>query len=255
MKIELDTSKASKFLSDLAVKQVPYALKEAVNSLSKDIIKHEQSIMRSVFDRPTPFVESGLRIKTWATKESPIADIGFKDVFGRMGSAVESALAPHIPGYESQRREKGMERWLRARGFMDNTEWLVPSRTMTLDRFGNVPGSVASKMLADVGAYRALEGTKGMTTFRKKRGVAKAKYLFGEVKSKRAGTVKGIWSIRGGRDNHERGAWSLQMVVVNKRPSYRKRFDFYGEAGRYAEQHYARHLIAAIDKAVATARP
>ncbi len=253
--VTTNASIAIKELSDLASKQVPYALKEGINSLAKDIIKTEQDLIRRTFDRPTPLVVNGLRVKTWATKQSPSAEIGFKDVFGRLGDAVEDALAPHIPGYPAQRNVKGMERWLRARGFMLGSEWLVPSRGMKLDQYGNITGSLASKMLADVGAYGALEGTRGMTTKRKKRGVSKARYLFGEVKGKRSKTVKGIWAISGGRDNHERGAWKLQMLVVSKRPSYTKRLDFYGEAERYTAAHYGRHLIAAIDKAVATARP
>jgi hypothetical protein len=250
LKIELDTSLARKALSDLATKQVPFALSLATNTLSKEIIGHESALMRSVFDRPTPFAESGLRIKKVATKADPAAEIGFKDVFGRMGDAVESALAPHIPGYPSERRQKGMERWLKARGFMDEGEWLVPSRTMRLDRFGNVPGSVASKMLADVGAYNAIRNPGARVTTK----AGKGRYIFGEVNARKGGTVKGIWQVQGGREKYATGRWKLQMVVVKKRPTYRKRFDFYGEAERFAARNYAKHLVAAMDRAVQTAR-
>ena len=238
----------SRSLSDAARRQVPYALKESMNSVAKEIIKEEQKEMRRVFDRPTPFILNGLRVTKYATKQDLTVQIGFKDVFGRSGEAVENSLKPHIHGYPATRERKGMERWMRIRGLLANDEWLIPSRTFPLDRYGNVPGSLATKMLADIGAYQGASGFRATTRARK------VQYVFGQVAARGGGTVKGIWKISGGARSPARGRWQLMMLVVRKQPTYRKRYDFYGIADTHYRRNLSRHFQAALERAIETAR-
>jgi len=249
-KVTINTKDVERKLRDISERQIPYALKEGGNSFAKDAIKREQKEMQRIFDRPTKVVLYGLRVKKWATKQDPAAELAFKDTKARFGAAVERALKPHIPGYPNTREPKGMEDWLRHIGFMRADEWLVPSRTFPLDRHGNVPGHLAQKMLADIGAQPKRAGF-GFETTTKGR---KAQFIFGEVHGRNGRPVKGIWKVQGGRDNFAKGRWSLMMIVVTKRPTYAKRFDFYGVAQEHAEKHLAEHVAAGIDKAIRTAR-
>ena len=246
-KLSSNAKEIERRLNAIARKQVPYATSLALNNTAKDVIKAEQDEMRRVFDRPTPFILRGLRVTKYAKKTDLQAEVGFKDVYGRSGEAVENTLKPHIPGFPATRQPKGMERQLRRRGFLGANEWLVPSRTLKLNQYGNITGPLATKMLADIGAYKGISGFDGTTKGRK------AQYIWGEVKARSGGTVKGIWKVEGGRDNYARGGWSLQMVVV-KQPHYRKRFDWSGTARETFDKCYPARFDAAMDQAIATAR-
>lgn len=247
LNIKVDDKAAHALLKSLRANEIPTALRNATNDLARESIKIEQDEMRRVFDRPTPFILKGLRLKTKATKERPTAEVWFKDVYQSKISSggrdfVLSTLTPHIPGFPTGRAQKGMERALIRRGYMRQGEHLVPSRTMALDRYGNVSGSTASKMLNDIGVFL---GTPGFTSTTR---ASKVKYIWGEMRSRNGGTVRGIWL--GSRFRRSGNSAALQMVVVGKSPTYRKRFDFAGVAKRWFRENANRHLVLAVVHAI-----
>jgi len=228
------------FLSG-AQKQIPFATMLALNKIGRDdVIPAERKKMRAVFDRPTPLVLRGLTLKKKATKASLEATVGFDDRFGRGGYAVESALAPHIPGFPRTRNRKGMERALFHARLITSNQYLVPSRTMKLNKYGNITGAIASKMLNDIGAFKNRSGFSSTTK------APKVRYVWATV-----GNVSGIWigsKLRSGAPG------ALAMVVVNRAPTYKKRFDFDGVAQRAYDKSYKARFDAAIDQAIRTAR-
>jgi hypothetical protein len=220
----------------------------AMVNTAKQVQDRLTAMVVATFDRPTRLIVTGLRIvKSRATQE---VAVGWKDDMGRgtiehngrlLEGAAALALVPHIQG--GARSPKGMERRLRESGLIGRDEWLVPSRTSpVLDQNGNVKGSEASKMLADIGSYvRAGDPNKTGSGRRKsKRGV---QYVWGKV-----GKTRGIYKVGRG------SGWRLVMLVV-RRPMYRKTFDFYGigqaEADRVFDATWWRVFGHEMDKAKA----
>lgn len=241
LSISLDTKSVQRELAKLAERDIPSALYKAINDSGRAAITGLQSEMRSVFDRPAALTVNGLRLTKRASKDDLLAVVGFKDVFGKRGDVIENALTPHIPGYPNTRHAKGMERQLRRVGFLKRNEWLVPSSTCPLDKNGNVRGSLASKMLADIGAYRGISGFTGTTKS------TKARYVFGTVRGRKGGLVKGIWLVQGGASKLRTGRWKLMMLAVDKTPTYRKRFDFYGIGKKLIEMELSRQVVRQVN--------
>jgi hypothetical protein len=214
LNIKADTSTVQKILANIRQSELPSAMRNTINDTARLVIKREEDEVRRVFDRPTPLVQRPFWLKTKASKESLSAEISIKDVFGRRGgSALPDALEPHIPGFPATRRQKSFERrWLGG--------YWVPSRSMKLNRYGNVSGPMIAKMLADTGQYRKVSGFDGTTR------ASKVRYgLF------RIGNTLGVWDLQRLR-SRQYGA--LMMLQVGKTPTYRKRFDFFGVAQREA---------------------
>jgi hypothetical protein len=200
-----------------------------INAAEKSKAAEEQEI-RNTFDRPTPLIENGMRITI--DKNRKLVGLGWKDVYGKneptvehrgnlYADAVSRTLIPQIDG--TQRVAKPSERQLRAKGLLGASEFLVPSRTAPLDRYGNIPGSTMSKIIADLQAY-TYSGSSRNT-----KDPNKMKYIWGKV-----GNARGIFQVQGGvgrlLGGNTRGNWSLIFLVVNRAPNYRQRFKFYETA-------------------------
>jgi len=230
--IKTDESNIRAIMANLRQSELPSAMRNTINDTAFAVLKQEEQEVRSVFDRPTPLVQRAFRVKRKATKENLSAEISIKDVFGRRGgSALPDALEPHIPGFPSTRQQKSFERrWLGG--------YWVPSRTMKLDRYGNVPGPTIAKMLADTGQYRKVSGFDGTTR------AAKVRYGLFEID----GTL-GVWDLARLRLRHNN---ALMMLQVRKAPTYRKRFDFFGvaerEAGRIMPSIALREMASRLAK-------
>lgn len=180
------------------------------------------------FDSPSAFAVGGVRTKL--DKKAKTVRVAFKDKVdstsgtieheGRLYSDVASvALIPHIQG--GSRSDKGMEQWLKRTGQMSRDEYLIPSRNAPgLDRYGNIKGSIATQILADLQAFHYEAGAR--STSRRD-----SMFMIGRVKGRR-GLVKGVWKIQGGVGNASKGRWKLVFLITKNKPTYRKRWDFYG---------------------------
>ena len=231
MSVKVEMTGLESMMRDIKRKDMPRAVRNTLRDIMKDTMKREQREMRSVFKNPTRLILNGQRITKLPQDKDPSGEMGFKDVYGRKGEAILNALSPHIPGYQSTRNQKGMAVALTAMGLMTRNQYLVPSKTMRLNKFGNITGAAASKMLNDVGASKNRTGT------------AKTRYIWGEVQKKGGGTVKGIWLASRFR-NQQGGA--LQMVVVDKKPSYSKRFRYKEVARSWGDRrapYFARETV------------
>jgi hypothetical protein len=224
------------------------AMRNTLNDTAFDARKALSASIKRIFPTAIPqVVKSPYVVK--ATKENLAAKvvIGRESISmaelsagyrGVDADVLRNALEPHIPGFSQNRHQKGMERKLIAAGLMREGQYLVPSRTMKLNKYGNVPGSVATKMLSDIGAYHGMAGAPGTT-----RG-PKVKYIWGTVQARNGGTITGIWLQSGFRV--AKTGTALQMLVVNKAPVYRKVFDFHRiglEAGRTVMLQHASKAV------------
>ena len=249
-------------LSAIQRTQLPYATMVALNKTGSGMMTKVRATMGEVFDRPTPFTMKHVNITHWATKTQPWLDIGVGLVLHTGGAPSEpSHLEPHVPGFPSTRKPKGAEEWLRAGGFMEGNQWLMPARNYPFNRYGNVRGPTMQKMLADMNAYsRALYNPPITQTRlrgnRRRRGnpVAGRVYMWGTMTSRRGRLFSGIFSIQGGAGNWERGKWKLRMIAVDKAPTYEKRFNFIGIGQKYANTHLLPNLRSAVENAIRTMR-
>lgn len=241
MPSNIDTSGLEKRLRSLRKNEFPTAMRNTINDLMRDVIKREQKEVERVFDRPTSLVRNAFRIKNKATKKRLHGAVWIKDVHGRGGNALLNTLTPHIPGHPALREAKGMERSLRNAGLMRSDQYLMPSRTMRLNAAGNVSGSVASKMLNDIQAFR---GVSGFTSETKS---AKVRYVWGHAKARSGGLVTGIWL----KTRFQKGTpGALQMVVVDTAPRYSKRFKFYSVAKSWAMKRGPHHAKLAVKHSI-----
>jgi hypothetical protein len=216
-----------------------WAAAESLTKSAVDVRERERVEVQRVFDRPTPLVKNAFRLKKKATKTDLEASVWIKDVYGRDGEALLNTLTPHIPGRPRTRAAKGMERALRLAGLLKPTQYLVPSRTMRLNRYGNVTGKTASKMLNDLHAFAGVSG------FTSETGERKRKYMWGTVKTRSGGQVSGIWDEKKLRKGTPGG---LMMLAVDKTPAYRKRFQFYLVAHREFDRVFSGRYEAAKKK-------
>jgi hypothetical protein len=232
LQIKSEMDKLSKDLSDVEKKQIPFAMSLALNEAATIGQQAGVKEMKRVFDRPTPFILNSLRVKR-SSKNRLIAEVGFKDVFGNFGEAVENILTPNIEG--GSRKPKGSEMTLRRAGILRSDEFIVPSRALKLDRFGNIPKGTMNKIIANIGASGE-QGFSANTPAAKRT----LKYIVGEV-----GGTRGIWSVQAKK-------WKPVLLFV-KQPRYKARFDFYGVTQREIDKGFPGAMRRSLKRALDTA--
>lgn len=205
----------------------------------------------ATFDRPTPLIVNGLRV-VQSRKTSEVA-VGWKDTMGKgtiehngrlLEGAAALAMVPQIQG--GGRSPKGMERQMRNAGILGTNEWIVPSRTAPLDQYGNIPRSVASKILADLWAYRAAGGARNTGSGK---GKGQIQYMVGQV-----GSTRGIFKIEGGAKRAGTGRWHLVFIITKRAPRYRKLFDFYGIGQAEADRVFSAEWARVFERELAKGR-
>lgn len=236
-------------------KQASFAVVQAMNESIKGAKNHALQRMESDLDRPTPFIKRAFRIefakrasrsKGTAAKHS--VAISIKDVFGKNGQAAINSLLPQIEG--GRRKAKGSELTLRRAGILATDEYIVPSRTARLDRFGNVRKGTMNRILADLSAHRSA-GYQANRAYD-----ASRQYIFADL-----GHMKGIFKVKGGfrsggakRNVGQVGRkqWSLVFLVVKGAPSYKKIYPFYEVAERYFIDNFDDSFTIHFKKALRT---
>jgi hypothetical protein len=155
------------------VRQVRNAAEQALNDTLFDARKAVQVAMKTVFDRPTPFVLSGVKVTlprqiretsalTEATGLGPgrfgtqaLVGIIAIDEAGRgKGPSQEQVLRAEV--YGGARGLKGAERRLQSVGLMRAGQYMVPSREALQsqgDAYGNVRGPFIRTLLSDLQAF------------------------------------------------------------------------------------------------------
>lgn len=133
-------------LRELTGAQMQQTASKAINDIAFKVRKGYQDEMRKVFDRPTPYVVSSVRVKQ-ATPSSLEASIG-PEYFGGKGVDPSKVLAAEVVG--GNRRAKRSEVALRRAG-------LLPAGYMTAipatpfpgsaDAYGGIKGSFILQLL------------------------------------------------------------------------------------------------------------
>jgi hypothetical protein len=233
-----------------AASQVPYAMSVALNKTADESKAMVQASMRSVFDRPTPWVLNSLRVKR-STKTNLVAELAFKDIHSALSS--RSMVEPHVMG--GDRHFKAMEARLLRRGLIPKGWNVVPGAAASLDRYGNMSRGQISQLLNVLGTYTE-------AGYNKANDKTRARLAAGNVKKNQYGFEYFVSPV--GKSRHlQPGVYkrfttafgtSLKPILIFVRGvRYRKRLDFFEQVERSVNDRLATHFDAAFDAAVRTA--
>ena len=116
--------------------------------------------------------------------------------------------------------------------------YAIPSRTLTLDSYGNASRGLIQRVLSGLGAQRDIYQRS------RKGSVNAARYFAGIV-----GNVHGIWDTKALHN----GGPALMFIFV-RAPTYTKRYDFLAVAQRIIAIQFPSEFSRALAHAMATAR-
>ena len=233
--LQKDVGKVKLFLDNTAKKQIPFATVQTINHTLERIKKNDETNIKHVFNKPISTTKRSIFIVKSHTKRLPFqGKVGIKDIFksGKGGMPASKYLEPHVKG--GPRKIKGSERHLRKSGIMPRNRWLVHGDDAKLNVAGNITNSRYVKMLSEVRGFKE----KGFTANRPK------------------SRKKASFFVMRGVGIYERKGKNIksQLIFASKKPTYKKRFDFYGIARKTHSRHFQSQFKVEFRKAMATAR-
>lgn len=169
MALKIDTSDLDeKFkrlleMPQLIEKAVVGAMTEAVH----DVHKRQVDEMKVVFDRPTPWIQKGLVKALPYGKDRQVGGRRFGQTLANSGTYFENfpvgrspsdVIRPHV--YGGGRRQKANEKRLQSIGAIPLGGYAIMGNGYPRNGYGNIPGSVYSKMLADLGTIPTAKAGK-----------------------------------------------------------------------------------------------
>jgi len=274
-------------------KQLRFAAEQALNDTLFASRKAVQVAMPQVFDRPTPFVVSGVKVTTPRSirnlsalteasglgpgrfgansfgLNAPLVGVIAIDEEGRgKGSTPEKVLRAEIFG--GTRGLKGAERRLQSVGLMQPGQYMVPSRELLqqgnlVDAYGNVRGTFIRSLLSYLQAFTTPGFTANMNQRSRDRIAARGRNANGFV------TINGVQYFisrgpgeRNGRNQHlPAGIWAKRgtggssvypVFLFVRTPIYRVRLRFPEIVANVVEREFPRRYAERADRAFASAR-
>lgn len=228
--VSSDIKNVIKRLNDLEKKQVPFATALALTNVGKQIKQEERNEMERVFDRPTAYTLNSLYLKK-ATKRDLTVRVLLKDRVNR-GNAANTYLNPQI--YTGQRRLKGFEKLLQARGVLPEGYYAVPAKRTKLDRHGNI----ATRMLTQI--IKATKPRSESSTGRR----TQLRFI---VLDEKPGQAGGIFAMTADQRLYP-------VLIFVKRAQYGQRLDFYKVAENVYRKNIIKEFEGALIHALRTAR-
>ncbi len=243
--ISIDTRNLERRFVSLRTKEIPSAIRNTLNDLAFDTRMRMVREIQKIFDKPTPIVQRLPRVER-ASKQKLEANLYLAEFSGGQTNrkAASRAIVPHMTGQPNTRLKKGLEYRLMKQGRITAGEWMMPSKFVPLDSYGNVSGPETSRMLADIGAYDQYAGDAANTKIAKlaKRGGA-GRYIWVRRKGLTKSGARGIYKKVGTK-------LVPMMIVVSKTPTYAKRFRWEEVAKSYVARRTEYHARNAFAQAV-----
>ena len=221
-------------LDDVQKKQVAFVTAYALTKTAQDIKAAEVDVMTKVFDRPTRFTLNALFVKP-ATKSTLKASVEFKEGFGSIPAW--RYLGPQVVG--GGRKHKSHEKRLIEAGLMLGSEYAVPGRAIKLDAYGNIPGSILTRILSDLGA----QADKWQNTTVKSRGRRRNSKRGRYMVLRGQGIPPGVYHRTGPRQ-------VMPVIMFVRAPNYERRYPYYETARRIMQRNFARHFHQGWDRYV-----
>lgn len=250
-------------LDRLEREQLPFAAALALTRTAQQVQKALRDDMSTSFDRPTRATLNSLFIEP-ATKDRMSARVWINDggvsayrqgIARATGGALSKWgadrtaikwLEPQVHG--GGRKHKGFERMLQRRGVLGKDQYVVPGEGAPLDQHGNIRRAALTRILSGARLFTE-EGYKAnRTDSSRSESKGTSRYFVIRKGRKAIGVAERLRRGKGSRN-------SIRMVLVfATRPSYIKRFDFYGVADKTATAALPIEFEKALAHAVATRR-
>ena len=223
-----DVKRFKRALKKVHRKQIPFAFFRALNDTAFDAMKDTRKVMLDSFDIPiAKYLASGIVVQKAKLGDKNIdkmvarVDIADKS---KKGQPITKLLTPHIDG--GSRTQKLAERVLVGSG-----DYLYPARGTIRNSLGNLKTAEINKAIKVI--------NRNVDT--KPQGKRKKKPAFYPIKSKGRTIIM-----------KRQGNTGTPFLIEGRKPTYRKRFDFYGAVERSVRENFNenmdKRLRAAINK-------
>lgn len=223
-------------LRGLAYEQIPYAMMTAINRTAYQVMMAQREEIKTVFDRPTPFVQRAMKYEK-ATKETLTATVYSQSEAAR-------ALMPSVVG--GQREVKPYEILMRNAGVLPAGRYVVPGAACKLDRYGNADSDVIGAVLNSLGLLSAaMQAGRKLTKKRDKALAQSGSYFVGGYGAGRH-LFPGIWQRVNGRPR--------PILLFVTRATYEERYRFYDVGIAKVNEIFVDEMKAAVQQAIETAR-
>lgn len=226
-------------------KQARFATAQAFTKTGQLIKQAQKESIQSVFDRPKPWTTNSVFLKP-AKKDNLSARVWIKDHAAK-GTPAVKYLPVHINGGEKRSHTK-FEKALIYKGVIRANDWLVPARTVPLDKYGNPKPGLYIQILSGLKAFRDDNNTgfiaNRSTSARSSR---KKRFFLKRFKSRKGQWKRGIFRRKSARVDE------LLFLVV-KRPHYKKIFPFWSTAQKVIDQNLLKIWDESFKNAMRTAR-
>jgi hypothetical protein len=200
------------------------ALSKAVFNTAHDARKAAIDEMGRVLDRPTPYMTRGLIVRGQGLE----VNIGF-ELFP-VGKSPAEIIYPHVEG--GGRSMKRSETYLRS--------YWTPGKGVKINQYGNIPGSLITQILSQLGKFPEVGYLANVTARSKKRKAGRIRNFF-IVGPGNKGLHAGVWErLSGGRVK--------PILIFIDSPSYKKRFKFYEVVKRTIERNIQRRYDEALNE-------
>ncbi|MDY4296830.1 MULTISPECIES: hypothetical protein [unclassified Xanthomonas] len=227
--------------------QMPFALMQACNATAFEVREAWKRKAPQVFDRPTPMTVNAAMYRK-ATKDRLYAEIFLRDEAFK-GTPPSKYLLAEVAG--GQRRVKGFEALLQAKGLMPRGEFAVTGRGAATDQYGNVRGSQITAILSQLSAQRDAYQNQSDVSAKRRRAKRKRGGNYFVVMKKRGRLRPGIYE----RIDTGFGSAVRSIFVFTRRATYRPRYDIFGLAQRTWEKlmpfYFEREMVKAMQSAMA----
>lgn len=216
-----------RWLDDAQKKQVPFASILAMTLTARDVKAEEITVMKRVFDRPTPYTLNALQAIP-ATKQTGMASVEFKT---GGGTPAKRFLNPNVHG--GPRSQKSHEKQIST--ILKGYSYLVPARTMPVNAYGNVAGGTFRKIISQLKVSNdpAANASKSSKSRRKRK--SQAFFV----------------NPRGNMVMERKGNEVKPALIAVRSPVYRKRFPFYETAQAVVKERIGINFEVAFQRAMA----
>lgn len=244
----------------LSTDRLRQATTKALNDTAFKVQKDWKDEMRRVFDRPTPYVISSVRVEK-ATDANQQATIEPKYMGGK-GVDPAKVLAAEMLG--GPRRLKRSEVALQRAGILPSGYYTVPGEGARnlLDAYGNIKGSFIVQLLSYMKAFSEQGYRANMTDKRKAKLADRGRSARGYAVINGVEYFVSMGNLRGGKTRHlHAGIWARSgihgsvvkpILMFVKQPQYKVRVDLNRFANPAALQdRFARNLQYQLGKASA----
>jgi hypothetical protein len=230
-----DIKRLGNTLSDVERKVLPQTIHDTTRFLTFDLRDLQKKTVKKKFDRPTPWTVNSIRVR-YSRRSEPkqFGEVFFAE-FPSKGTPAYKYLEPHIFG--GQRGQKRHEVALTKMGLLPAGGSTAPASDARLNRYGNITGGTYTKILSQLGAMGEQGYLANQTARSKARaGGRRTQYYV----ARKGGKAVGVRQRTSKRNTKQ------ILNFSDTRPTYRKRYDFYGISRKFVQQNARTKFFKAL---------